>query len=434
MKKIQIIALFCVSSLSAWSQTNIYPETGDVTIGAGNLVQTGNYNLTTQGAVKLKNYLLFDADGDFTGGNYFSIQDHASNNYLRMGYGLSDQLVIKSSGFVGIGTNNPGYTFEVEKAEAANNTEYLLGAFNHSGNSGGVYIGYVGNGTAAREGRVRSGGNIDLALGTTLYKQAIVISNASGNVGIGTSNLEISGTGVADLVVGSANSSQGIVINAKSTNDGVLSFASDGVLSSRFIYNNPTGTLNFHKPGVGNILSLDNNELKLVTSISLDGSLGDLVSLFGDRIGQANMYGFGIESNGGTLYNKAVSGYNWYLNTNADQGASAMMKLTSSELVVDGKIRSEEVKVEVINAPDYVFATDYELRTLHETKQYISENRHLPEIPSALEMEKNGVELGDMSMKLLKKIEELTLYQIELLEKLELQNKRIEELENKLDQ
>ncbi len=97
-----------------------------------------------------------------------------------------------------------------------------------------------------------------------------------------------------------------------------------------------------------------------------------------------------------------------------------------SKLAVEGTIRAKEIKVmEVIGAPDYVFEADYKLRTLEATKAYIEENKHLPEIPSAAEMEANGIDLGDMNMRLLKKIEELTLYQIELLE-------RIEKLESKV--
>jgi len=109
----------------------------------------------------------------------------------------------------------------------------------------------------------------------------------------------------------------------------------------------------------------------------------------------------------------------------------------TSQVTVDGKIRSEEVKVEIINGPDYAFEPDYKLRTLKEIKKYISENKHLPEIPSAKEMETNGVDLGDMNMRLLKKIEELTLYQIELLErleKLEVEKNRIIELEKQIKQ
>ena len=106
--------------------------------------------------------------------------------------------------------------------------------------------------------------------------------------------------------------------------------------------------------------------------------------------------------------------------------------------IIDGKVNSEEVKVEVLDIPDYVFAPDYELRTLKEAKEFISANMHLPEIPSEQEiLENGGIDLGDMNMRLLKKIEELTLYQIELLErleKLEMENARIDELEKKITQ
>ncbi|MEO1254214.1 MAG: hypothetical protein AAFY41_04895, partial [Bacteroidota bacterium] len=101
------------------------------------------------------------------------------------------------------------------------------------------------------------------------------------------------------------------------------------------------------------------------------------------------------------------------------------------ELTVDGSIHSKEVKVDLnIPGPDYVFEPEYELRTLKETKAYIEENKHLPEIPSAKEMEANGIDIGDMNMRLLKKIEELTLYQIELLERLEKAELKIQALEN----
>ena len=88
-----------------------------------------------------------------------------------------------------------------------------------------------------------------------------------------------------------------------------------------------------------------------------------------------------------------------------------------SRLSVDGTIRATEIKVmEVISAPDYVFEDDYDLPTLEATKAYIDTHKHLPEIPSAAEMEANGIDLGDMNMRLLKKIEELTLHQIEMIQ------------------
>jgi hypothetical protein len=87
----------------------------------------------------------------------------------------------------------------------------------------------------------------------------------------------------------------------------------------------------------------------------------------------------------------------------------------SFKLAVEGKIGAREVNVTTTNPwPDYVFEPSYNLSPLDSIKTYIDKNKHLPEVPSAKEMEKNGVNLGEMNMLLLKKIEELTLYVIEL--------------------
>ena len=105
----------------------------------------------------------------------------------------------------------------------------------------------------------------------------------------------------------------------------------------------------------------------------------------------------------------------------------------SAKLEVDGTIISEEVKVQVVNGPDYVFEPDYTLPTLEETKAYIDTHKHLPEIPSAKEMEENGVALGEMNMILLKKIEELTLYILEQNENFKTQSMEIRQLKEELN-
>lgn len=85
------------------------------------------------------------------------------------------------------------------------------------------------------------------------------------------------------------------------------------------------------------------------------------------------------------------------------------------KLTVKGKIHTQEVRVDMAGplVPDYVFGSDYKLKTLEEVDNYIKKNNHLPEIPSAQEIEKNGLMLAEMNMSLLKKVEELTLYVIE---------------------
>lgn len=94
------------------------------------------------------------------------------------------------------------------------------------------------------------------------------------------------------------------------------------------------------------------------------------------------------------------------------------------KLFVETGIRTRKIKVDQSNWPDYVFHATYRLRSLNELEQYIKQYHHLPELPSAADVEKDGLNLGDNQAALLKKIEELTLYVIEL-------NKRIQELEAK---
>lgn len=86
------------------------------------------------------------------------------------------------------------------------------------------------------------------------------------------------------------------------------------------------------------------------------------------------------------------------------------------KLTVTGKIICEELKVKLVSSgwPDYVFDKKYKLKSLSDVEKFIIKNNHLPNIPSAVEVEKNGIEVGDMQKKMMEKIEELTLYIISL--------------------
>jgi hypothetical protein len=88
----------------------------------------------------------------------------------------------------------------------------------------------------------------------------------------------------------------------------------------------------------------------------------------------------------------------------------------SFKLAVEGKIGAREVKVTLENPwPDYVFNKEYPLLDIAALDKYITINKHLPGIPSSKEIKENkGIELGQMTAKLLEKIEELTLYVIQL--------------------
>lgn len=108
----------------------------------------------------------------------------------------------------------------------------------------------------------------------------------------------------------------------------------------------------------------------------------------------------------------------------------------TSKLTVAGNIASREVKVTVDAGADFVFEKEYHLPSLASLDTYIKENKHLPEIASAKEMQKDGINLSEMNIKLLQKIEELTLYTIEQnkkIIKLEKDNEKILVLEKKIE-
>lgn len=91
------------------------------------------------------------------------------------------------------------------------------------------------------------------------------------------------------------------------------------------------------------------------------------------------------------------------------------------KLGVGGRIICEELKVKLQSAgwPDYVFANNYKLKPLEELENYIKINQHLPNIPAAKTVETEGLEVGEMQRRMMEKIEELTLYVIDLKKEIE---------------
>lgn len=118
-------------------------------------------------------------------------------------------------------------------------------------------------------------------------------------------------------------------------------------------------------------------------------------------------------------------------NTNATLLSEVNSLPSAYKFIVNGKVRVKE-EVYVKNAgltwPDYVFVKDYKLLPLSEVEKHINEKGYLPNMPSAAEVEKDGIAVGDIIKRQQEKIEELTLYLIEQNKKIEEQNKKIEAL------
>lgn len=115
------------------------------------------------------------------------------------------------------------------------------------------------------------------------------------------------------------------------------------------------------------------------------------------------------------------------LNARGGSVAIGTTDAAGHKLAVAGSIIAESVYCKLqSNWPDFVFTENYDLKTLDEVEDFIKENKHLPGIPAAGEVEENGIDLGDMNALLLQKIEELTLYIIE-------QNKQIANMQTQIN-
>ncbi|MEZ5015029.1 MAG: hypothetical protein R2794_12125 [Chitinophagales bacterium] len=101
-------------------------------------------------------------------------------------------------------------------------------------------------------------------------------------------------------------------------------------------------------------------------------------------------------------------------NGNIVMGSTTVAPKAGYKLSVDGKVVCEELLVQLSPWPDYVFSDDYSLRDLSEVEAYIQDNNHLPGVPTAQEVESEGLNVGEMQQIMMEKIEELTLYLIEL--------------------
>ena len=116
-----------------------------------------------------------------------------------------------------------------------------------------------------------------------------------------------------------------------------------------------------------------------------------------------------------------------YVRSTNGNGGGIWAKLLHSkgDHAIDGKLTAKEIEIKLVTGADFVFEPDYNLKPLSEVEAFVKENKHLPEIPSEKEMQANGLNVNEMQIKLLQKIEELTLYVIG-------QQKEIESLKQKL--
>ncbi|WP_343703371.1 hypothetical protein [Chitinophaga sp.] len=134
---------------------------------------------------------------------------------------------------------------------------------------------------------------------------------------------------------------------------------------------------------------------------------------------------FATKVPGGPHYNKMT--FDEYGNLSIGTPTSGGYKLA-----VNGPVKAQKIKVTQTEWPDYVFEPSYQLKSLEELESFISKYKHLPEMPSAADVQQNGLDVGENQAKLLQKIEELTLYMIDMNKKMTTQEKVIDAQQQRL--
>jgi hypothetical protein len=127
--------------------------------------------------------------------------------------------------------------------------------------------------------------------------------------------------------------------------------------------------------------------------------------------------GVGMQPNAAKPFNFSVAGRSYFSDKMVIGNNINLNTPGTYNLYVQGGVLTEKVKVASsagVNWADFVFDESYELKPLEEVETFISKNKHLPDVPSAAQVNKDGIDLAQMDATLLQKIEELTLYMIEL--------------------
>jgi len=407
---------------------------------------------------------------DNSGNKHHQLNFNDGGIYYRTGlpqdatWGTWTKLIIEDvngkvgiGGNLGVGTQTPNSKIEVKSVHTYNqDDEIRIGSY-FNNNFHGLGLNY----------RINSVGNPSKHL--IEYSSGIrydLMTFANGKIGIGTSNptknLQVSGDPghLAYLTTtnGTISESASILFQG---GRGVVGY--DGIFQGMRISTadntKPIVFTNSLTDGAGELMRINGNGnvgIGISTpAYKLDVAAGDMrVSNYSPTIClQRNTSSGGFIQG---IQTKLADGTDhWYfgvLNNNwvVSKGNFENTKLTilddgrvgigtsvipsDYKLAVAGKIIAEEVMVKLQSAgwPDYVFEPDYNLMPLHNVEQFVRTNKHLPGIPSATEVKKDGLSMGDMQNKLLQKIEELTLYMIEQGKTINQQSAKIKELEEKL--
>jgi hypothetical protein len=154
----------------------------------------------------------------------------------------------------------------------------------------------------------------------------------------------------------------------------------------------------------------------------------DNMPVYGKLFSIENYFFWGRNKNSAINFWRGGSEWGGFITIDVYDG-NPICKFSYRGLDVYGILQAQSIIVSNSGWADYVFGKNYQLPSLYDVKQYVNTNKHLPGIPTESEVKEKGVNLGEMQVKLLQKIEELTLYAIQQQEMIDKLSAKIEQLE-----